>query len=647
MPELHYKEALKLGQKEYRACVSAGKDPCLPVLDDMLPPERSATGVPLGLVSIPAEFIVGTKTSGRTNAFARNFMPILAENTEFAQKWERLCQSHLAEGIRDPIKVFEYLNRYYVQEGNKRVSVLRFFGAVSIPAEVTRILPKDADSEEAQLYAEYLAFNRLSGVNYIELRKRGGYVRLQELVGKGAEEPWTDEERSRFSAAYYAFRSVYESAGGDRLAASAADAMLAYLEIYGYESLCTGSQAELKKAVANMWEEVKLTQEASPIELKTEPSREKKATLLSKVASAVKTTKVAFIYDKNPRNSAWAFGHEQGRQRVQDAFQGRIETDVYCDAIVNGEAQTIERAIADGNRVLFTTSPRLLPVSLQAAVAHPEVTIFNCALNQSHRYIRTYYPRVYEVKFIIGAIAGAMAADSDIGYVCDYPIYGQVAGLNAFALGVQLVNPRAKVVLEWSSVVGAKAARKKLEDRGIRLISTQDFARSSDGSFGENGLVSSADGRSDLLAVPLWKWDVYYGEMLRRLLDKTLKEEYEASSKALNYYWGMAAGVVDVQWSESLPEGVRKLAGFLKQGICREICDPFSLPIRDQSGKAIAAEGDALDLKQIMEMDWLVGNIVGAIPAYDELKSFSKATVDVMGVGPTTKEKNADGATTV
>ena len=637
MPELHYRDALKLGQKEYRACVSSGKDPCLPVLDDIVPSERSAMGLNLGLASIPAEFIVGTKTRGRTNAFARNFMPLLAENTEFAQKWERLCQSHLTEGIRDPIKVYEYLNRYYVQEGNKRVSVLRFFGAVSIAAEVIRIMPKE-DTEEARLYREYIAFNRASGVNFVEFLRRGGYARLQKLMGKAPDEVWTEEERSRFSSAYHAFRQAYESVGGDKPATPAADAMLAYLEVYGYEALCAGSQAELRKAIARMWEEVELRQEASPIELKTEPSKEKKAALLSKVASVVKPLRVAFIYDKNPRNSGWAYGHEQGRLRVQDAFQGRIETGVYCDAIVNGEPQTIEKAIADGNRVLFTTSPRLLPASLQAAVSHPEATIFNCALNQSHRYIRTYYPRVYEVKYIIGAIAGAMAAGGDVGYVCDYPIYGQVAAINAFALGVQLVNPRAKVVLEWSSVVGAKAARRKLEERGIRLISSQDYTRLSDGSFGEYGLTLSEDGGTTLLAAPLWRWDAYYEEMIRRLLDRTAKEEYTASSKALNYYWGMAAGVVDVRWSEALPEGMRKLAGFLKQGICREVCDPFLLPIRDQSGRAVSAGGDALELEQIMEMDWLVENVVGTIPVYEELKPFSKATVDVMGVGPSTKD---------
>ena len=45
------------------------------------------------------------------------------------------------EGIREPIKAYEFMNKFYVEEGNKRVSVLKFFDAVSIPGNVTRIVP--------------------------------------------------------------------------------------------------------------------------------------------------------------------------------------------------------------------------------------------------------------------------------------------------------------------------------------------------------------------------------------------------------------------------------------------------------------------------------------------------------------------------
>ncbi len=85
-----YNKAYKLGKKDYQARMMRGMQPTLEVLDDILPAKGSYSEIPLGLVQIPVQQIVGTKTGGRSNAFAGNFMPILREDTEFAQKWIRL-----------------------------------------------------------------------------------------------------------------------------------------------------------------------------------------------------------------------------------------------------------------------------------------------------------------------------------------------------------------------------------------------------------------------------------------------------------------------------------------------------------------------------------------------------------------------------
>ena len=90
-----YKEALKLGQKDYRAKTAKGESPYLPALDEIIPPERALTGIRLGVLQIPVWFIVGTKTSGRLNAFAANFLPLLDEGTEFADKWEEIGRAHV------------------------------------------------------------------------------------------------------------------------------------------------------------------------------------------------------------------------------------------------------------------------------------------------------------------------------------------------------------------------------------------------------------------------------------------------------------------------------------------------------------------------------------------------------------------------
>lgn len=633
MPEQLYKEALKRGQKEKRQCVSQGHYPYLPVLDTLVSKERLNSGKRLGVMQIPAEFIVGTKTEGRTNAFSINFMPLLADGTEFAAKWKDLCKAHLEEGIREPIKVYEYMNRYYVEEGNKRVSVLKFFGAVSIPAQVVRILPPEGEAKELKLYYEFLDFYRATKINYIEFSRLGSFAKLLKLLGKTADEQWSEIELSIFRSNYYYFCQLLESMGGETLKCTPADAMLSFIQVYGYESLREKTGKELKQDIQKLWEEFKLLGEEETIDLLADPAEIKKKSLLQKLFDdEAKEAKVAFVYDKTPMTSGWTYGHELGRQHVQKAFGGRIVTTAYENALEDDAEAVIRQALADGNNIVFTTSPKFLDASLAAAVDNPEAMILNCSLNKSHRYIRTYYARMYEVKFIIGAIAGTLAENHKVGYLCDYPIYGQIAGINAFALGVQMVNPGAKVYLEWSCVDGVSAAMKRLRDRGITLISSQDFSKA-DGDDGrrEFGLYRyDENGRSNL-AMPLWNWGVYYEKLIQSILNRTLQSEYETTRKALNYYWGMSAGVVEVIRSNRLPAGVVRLIKLLTDSICSGLHSPFNGPFYTQSGEVIDSEGQGLTLEEIITMDWLAANVEGNIPVYEQLNEEGKATVESAG----------------
>ena len=158
MSETEYLEALKLGKKEQKKCLAEGRFPYLPVLDEILEHHEIQTEQKLGLQQIPLEYVVGTSTRGRTYAFAANFMPIIENGSEFSMKWENLAETQVDEGIRDPIIVYEFLNRYYVVEGNKRVSVLKYYGADSISAIVTRKIPKYSEDENIKLYYELMKF---------------------------------------------------------------------------------------------------------------------------------------------------------------------------------------------------------------------------------------------------------------------------------------------------------------------------------------------------------------------------------------------------------------------------------------------------------------------------------------------------------
>ena len=153
-----YARARRSGLKEYHARMQRRESPFLPVLEEMEERLNALSHVPLGLYQIPLSKVVGTASKGRTNAFAANFMPILDPGCEFATKWGVLYEGIVEQGLNQPVKVLEYLNRYYLVEGNKRVSVMKFLSSVSIEAEVTRVMPRHTDDPENVMYFEFLPF---------------------------------------------------------------------------------------------------------------------------------------------------------------------------------------------------------------------------------------------------------------------------------------------------------------------------------------------------------------------------------------------------------------------------------------------------------------------------------------------------------
>ena len=182
MSDTEYGAALKLGKKQYQDSVAKGEYPYLPVLDEALSYTEIVSQVSLGTMDIPLSKLVGTKTAERSISFANNFMPLLTERSEFAIKWQNLYNYQVEDGINDPIVAYEFMNRFYVQEGNKRVSVMKYLGAYSIPGTVIRLIPKRTDDLENRLYYEFLDFYKVSSNCDVWFSKEGRYNELLKLM---------------------------------------------------------------------------------------------------------------------------------------------------------------------------------------------------------------------------------------------------------------------------------------------------------------------------------------------------------------------------------------------------------------------------------------------------------------------------------
>ncbi len=632
-----YLAARKLAQKAARAAVSKGQYPYLPALEEFVPRDAICGEEPLGVIDIPLNKVAGTRTSARKNSFANNFMPLLAEDTEFARKWSDLYDAQMEEGIRDPILAYEYMMRYYVQEGNKRVSVLKFVEAASISANVIRLLPKKTADPQVQLYYEYVDFYEASKICSLDFSTSGSYEELCKFYDKTLKQPWTDEEREQLNSDFARFERIFSNIGGGRLRVTVADAFLVYLRVYGREELPYRSDSDITNEMDRIWHEFLTQGQDRSTKLLLEPSETTTTASLIKKhlpflgGSGNKTLRVGFVYGKTPQTSAWTYAHELGRLYLESVFGDQICTKTYCHAdYAFSPLDILEQAIRDENEIIFTTTPYLSAASLKAAVAHPEIKILNCSTNSTYNSIRTYYCRMYEPKFLLGLIAGALCGDGRIGYIADYPIFSTISNINAFALGVKMVNPHARIQLVWSSQKSDVSPQEQL-DPAIRFVSDKDFIvpKHPDRRF---GLYERTEGEPRSLATTVCHWGKFYEQILRGIRNDTWTMDLTVNrNRAINYWWGMSAGVTELICSDKLPTEVRRLVevmtGLIRTGQFRL----FDTKLIDRDGICRQNEGERMSYEKIAKMDWLLENVDGSIPTFGEMKDEALPLVLLQG----------------
>ncbi len=623
-----YIRARRLGLKAYHSCLQARKPPYLTALDERVPNVVALTRVSLGLTQIPIERVVGTSAKGRANAFAPNFMPILEPNSEFSLKWTRLYDGIVADGMRQPVTALEYMNEYYIVEGNKRISVMKYLGAVFAEAEVTRIIPKKTKDRENQIYFEFLPFYAESGINDIWFSQVGAFDSLRELTGHKPGEKWADEDRMDLRAAYLYFRTEYKNIYSEKLPITTGDAFLLYLTIFGYENAKRKTSAEIAEDLKRMRSEFERKSDRESVSLIMDRAEKHSPGLLNALFGPSKV-KAAFMYHRSPQDSGWNYWHDLGRINCENALGDKLETTSRALESPDMFEECLNSLIEQGNRVIFATSPLMLNASVRPSIDHPEVKILCCSLLASYHNVRSYYLRIYEAKFLIGMLAGAMARDDKIGYIADYPIYGSPASVNAFAMGARMVNPRAKVYLEWSTKKDFDPEH-PFGDNDISIISNRDINAPKHSSM-EYGLYIRENGSTKNLAIPVLDWSRFYQYIIESVLDDSFDSVKEGPS-ALDYWWGMSSDAIDIVLSSHLDPYIKRLISSVKTGLQSDQFWPFEGEIRSQDGRLRSGGDTRLTPAEILLMDYLADNVVGSIPSADDVKDSAKPLVLMQGV---------------
>ena len=487
-----------------------------------------------------------------------------------------------------------------------------------------------------------MASYQLSGLYQVCFTRPGSFGKLQAALGYEPDHVWSKEEQKRFLSGLTYFKAAYKKLGGCELPLTVPDAMLVWLRVYPFDTLKTFSSQELLKNLTALWPDIKVLAHSQPIAVSTAPAADQedehaeKETpgLLGRLFKAMlfpSHLNVAFINERTPEESDWARAHDLGRQYLEAMMADRVDVQVFNSIRPGEEADAaMEAAIGSGAQVIFATTPPLIASCRKIAAKHPNVRILNCSAAMPYTGVRTYYSRIYEGKFITGVIAGAMSGDGNIGYVASNPIFGVPASINAFAMGAQMVNPRARIRLKWSCV--DEDPMGDLMREGVSVLSNRDLP-APDRVREPWGLCQlQPDGHLKPLASPYWHWGNFYVKIIRSIFNGGWEALSANGDKAVNYWWGMNSRVVDVLLSEDLPAGVRQLVKILQLGVTGGSIEPFRRPLRSQDGQ-VRSDGERwFSPEEILHMDWLCDCVEGDIPAFTDLLPMSRSIVRLQGV---------------
>ena len=159
----------------------------------------------------------------------------------------------------------------------------------------------------------------------------------------------------------------------------------------------------------------------------------------------------------------------------------------------------------------------------------------------------------------------------------------------------------------------------------------------------EYGLyMKREDGSVDNLAVPIWHWGKFYERIVKNICRGASEANAMKGKKAVNYWWGMSADVIDVICAQDMPHGTHRLIEFLKNSIRAGSFHPFDGLIYSQNGVIRCKEGESLGPDAILTMNWLAENVIGRVPEPEELTDEARMLQKLQGADVDEKSRTEE-----
>lgn len=322
-----------------------------------------------------------------------------------------------------------------------------------------------------------------------------------------------------------------------------------------------------------------------------------------KGGSANKTDsfKVGAIYINSKNDTAgYTYAHNNGIVTAMKNLGLDPDTQLVVVDEVSEDKQkvldAVDTLVGQGADIIFGISFGYIDAMEEAAEKYSDVIFSHgTGYKSNETNFNNYFGRIYQARYLAGIAAGLKSLEignNNVGYVAAHTTdYAETAsGINGFALGVQAVNPNAKIYVKnlgaWNDEVNEKAyAEELVKSFGCGVIS-QHCDSAQPQIVAENAGVFGCGYNSDMtadapkahLTAAIWNWNVYYETAIKA----AQACNGDASKFVTNmgggaYYGGLKEGFVDISpLSENCAEGTDKAIVAVKELIVSGQWDVFS-----------------------------------------------------------------------
>lgn len=349
---------------------------------------------------------------------------------------------------------------------------------------------------------------------------------------------------------------------------------------------------------------------------------------------AAKTSfKVGAIYINSKNDTAgYTYAHHNGITTAMKTLGLDVNTQLFIvDEVPEDKEQVrsaIDTLVGKGVNIIFGISFGYIDAMEEAAKEYTDVIFSHATGYKSNETnFNNYFGRAYQARYLSGIAAGLKSLETgnnNVGYVAAYGTeYAETAsGINGFALGVQAVNPNAKVYVKnlgaWADEVNESAFATELIDSYKCGIIAQHCDSAQPQIAAEKAGIFGCGYNSDMtkdapkahLTAAIWNWDVYYATAMQAAMNCGTADKFVSTMGSSAYYGGLKEKFVDVSaLSSNCAAGTAEAIEAVRKLIVDGTWDVFSgvklsiaadgtvtmanAALVDNTGKEIVAAGGA------------------------------------------------------